>query len=310
VSSYGCPWRCGFCSEQTAWKRTWLAVKGDRMADEIERLVKDYGVDTISFHEANFFVDIDRVRLFCEELIRRKLRINWCDADIRISQLLKIERDMWDLIVKSGCKEIFIGIESGYQQALDFIHKDTKVEEIITAFEKYQNSDVKLSCTVMGGLPWDTDYQKTRQLNDIDLKHTLALSERLINLNRRNRIVFWLFAPYPGCSLYKKSVEIGLKPPDSLEEWGNWLCELRTTPWVSPKQARKSEMLNYIFFFLDPDSCKWLSSLIRNRLLKSLFKKAFKLYSLIPQLRWKYHFFDLPIDYLLYQYIRNRQRLV
>jgi len=76
VSSYGCPFRCGFCSEQTVWKRQWLAVGAERLADEIERLVKDYGVDTIAFSDSEFFIDKERVRLFCQEIIRRKLNIN------------------------------------------------------------------------------------------------------------------------------------------------------------------------------------------------------------------------------------------
>ncbi|HUV45173.1 MAG TPA: cobalamin-dependent protein, partial [Dehalococcoidales bacterium] len=48
VSSYGCPFRCGFCSEQTVWERRWLALRTDRMVEDIEGLVKDYGVDTIA----------------------------------------------------------------------------------------------------------------------------------------------------------------------------------------------------------------------------------------------------------------------
>lgn len=308
VSSYGCPFRCGFCSEQTVWERRWLALRTDRMVEDIEGLVKDYGVDTIALADSEFFIDKERARLFCEEITRRGLKINWCNANGRIPQLLKYEDDMWHLIAESGCREILVGAESGYQPALDLMQKDMRVEETIAFAEKCRKYDIKVVFSMLCGLPWHRDYQKTAKLTETETRHTLELADELTRLNKRNKIILSSYTPYPGSPLYTRSLEIGLVPPDSLDKWADWIEQLNTCPWVSSRQARKFEMLNYIFFFLDTDSCEWLSSLIRNRIFRYLFKMAFQLYSLLPRLRWKYHFFAFPADRWLYQYFKNRHR--
>ncbi|MEE8373504.1 MAG: radical SAM protein, partial [Dehalococcoidia bacterium] len=310
ISSYGCPFRCGFCSEQTVWQRRWLALGAERMAEEIERLVKDYGVDTIAFSDSEFFIDKERVRLFCQELIRRKLKINWCNANGRMPQLLRYEEDMWRLIVESGCREILVGAESGYQPALDLMQKDMRVEETVAFAEKCREYDIKVVFSMLCGLPWDCDYEKTEELTATEVRHTLDLADTLIRTNSRNRIILSSYTPYPGSPLYTRCLEIGLKPPDRLEEWGDWIEQRSTTPWVGSGQTRKFEVLNYLFFFLDSDSCGWLSSLIRNGALRLLFKGVFKLYGLMPRLRWRFRFFALPADCWPYRYMKDRQRFV
>lgn len=307
VSSTGCAFRCGFCSEQTMCKRKWLGLEGKRVANEVESLVKTYGVDVIDFRDPNLFVDTERIKVICKELIKKNLRINWTGGCIRIPTLLKLEEETWDLMKESGCIDLFVGAESGYQPSLDFMQKDLKVEETIAVARRYQHEPVKICWSMLCGLPWKPDYKETKRLTNIELEHTLTLAEKLIGLNNHNSIVFRLFTPYPGCPLYTKSLDIGLLPPNKLEDWSNWILDCQTTPWVSPKQAEKVRMLNHIFSILDPDFYNWISSLIRNKPLKLLFRIVYGLYKPIVRFRLRHRFFTLFIGYQVYTLIRKKQ---
>lgn len=103
VSSYGCPFRCAFCAENKVSKRRWSGLKPERVVDDIEYLVKNYGINGIAFVDNNFFVDEERVRGICKLLIERNLNIKWGFAEGRAEQLVRYEEDTWELMIKSGC---------------------------------------------------------------------------------------------------------------------------------------------------------------------------------------------------------------
>lgn len=301
VSSFGCPWDCTFCAEMKVHKRHWLALNPDRVVEEIEKLIRDYKIDAISFDDSEFFISKDRVKIFCEEILRRGLSIKWANTNGRIPQLLRWEEDMWELIVRSGCVGILVGAESGYQPSLDFMNKHMLVEETLAFAEKAKKYDIKVVYSMLCGLPWDADYKKTQALTDVEIGHTLDLADKLIKINPRNKIMFFLYTPYPGNKLFQRSLEIGLKVPKDLAGWSNWTLTFKTTPWINQWQKRIIDMsTNHIFHFLDADSWGRVSARFRNPVAHFLYKKVFKLFELIAKLRWRHRYFAFPLDFWLY----------
>jgi radical SAM superfamily enzyme YgiQ (UPF0313 family) len=313
VSSYGCPYRCGFCAIQTVHKRSWNGLDAHRIVDEIEELIKRYKIDAVLFDDPNFFFDKERVRKFCTELIRRKLPIIWHDANGRIEEMLRFEDDMWELIEKSGCRSIEVGAESGWQKALDFMQKDLRVNKIVEFAEKCKKYNIKPICSFVMGLPWSSDYKKTQEMIDKEIKYTLEVMEKIVSINRRSRITPNVFTPYPGSPLYFKSLDIGLKAPSTLEGWSNWMIEKKTTPWILNRQARTIIMIkDYISFFLDIDSYERLRQLLRkksSKLLVFFTLSIFDIFKKIAEFRWKHKFFSLPIDYWLFSFVKERESI-
>jgi len=306
VSSYGCPFRCSFCEEQVVSKRRWWGLNAKKVADDVEWLIKNYGIDAVAFHDSNFFVDKERVKQFCEELINRNLKINWGNANGRSRQLLSFKDDLWKLMRESGLRLILTGAESGFQETLDFINKDLTVKETIDLAKKCHEYGIKVIFSFFVGVPWDSDYNKSEKLIKEEFEHTLELIDKLISMDRRHRIIISLFTPYPGSTLFYKSVECGFKPPRNFEDWGNFLLEQKTTPWITNDVAKKVEILTtYIFFFMDSDSYGWVSSRIKNRFIRLFFKIFFGIFERMAQARWKRRFFGFPIDYKLYSFARK-----
>lgn len=306
VSSIGCPFRCNFCEEQVVHKRKWSGLDAKRVVDEIERLVKHYNIESIAFHDSNFFVNRERVRQFCEELIKRKLKIKWGNVNGRTKQLLSYDDELWKLMKKSGLGLILTGAESGFQKMLDFINKDTKVEDTIHFAEKCKKHGVKSIFSFFIGVPWGPDNDKTEELIEKEFKYTLEIIDKIISIDRRHRIILSNYTPYPGSPLYYRSLECGFKPPKSFEGWGNFRLEWKTTPWIPPKLGKLVEPLTtYIFFFIDPDSYNWVTARIKNVALRLVFKLFFRFFEVIARVRWKYKFFKFLIDYRAYRFIKD-----
>ncbi len=61
ISSRGCPYNCVFCSTTKIWRR-WRPRSPESVVDEIELLVREYGVREIAFQDDSFLVDPERVQ--------------------------------------------------------------------------------------------------------------------------------------------------------------------------------------------------------------------------------------------------------
>lgn len=301
VTSQGCPHRCGFCCEQTVNKRRWTELEAKRVVDDFERLAQEYGVDGISINDSEFFVNRKRVKEICKEMIDRGLKIGWGNANGRTRQLLGDE-ELWELLERSGCYSILTGAESGHQPALDLINKDTLVEDTVKFAVQCSKYRIKAVFSFLTGLPWPRyNFSRIKKMTDKEIRISLQLVDKLLALDRRHRILFFNYAPYPGTPLYQKSLNLGFEAPTNLEGWGKFDLHNPHTPWVTSKQQRLVNFLsNYIFFFLDVDTCDWLSLRIPNRYFRQVFILIFKFFAALVRFRWRYKFFSLPFDYWIF----------
>ena len=311
ISSYGCLYKCAFCAEWGVHDRKWSGLSAHRMADDFERLVKDYNVDFISVNDTQFCLYKDRVRELCEELIKRKLNLKWGGVNGNVRQLLKWEDEMWELLVKSGCRSMPVGAESGFPEALRFMNKALTREETLRFVKKAEKYDMKILVSLMMGLPWDPDYTKTRKLIDEEIRLNMDLADKIISLSNKQRISLAIFTPYPGTPMYQKALELGLKPPQNFEDWGNWISGKRITPWISPQQVKRINFITgYIFLLLDADAYNWVPTRIHNRVARLLFKMVYKVFIKIAKLRWRFKFFTLPLDYWIFRLARRMLGIV
>jgi anaerobic magnesium-protoporphyrin IX monomethyl ester cyclase len=305
VTSYGCPFGCTFCEVGTVYKRRWFGMDATRIVDDLEKLVKNYKIDGVAIHDNNFFVNKKRVRRFCEEIIRRELRIRWY-AYGQTKQLSNYDEDLWRLMKESGLHGILVGAESGLQEMLDFINKGTTVEDTISFARKCQEYGVKGVFSFFIGLPWyPDDIDETKKQIEKEFKYTIPLIDRIISMDRRHRILLFCYTPYPGSQLYYRSLRCGLNPPEVFEGWSTYLLEKTITPWM-PQICRLIEQLTtYIFFFTDLESYSWVTERVKNRFLRFIFKGFFRIFEKVACFRWKHKFFAFPVDFWIYRFVKN-----
>jgi radical SAM superfamily enzyme YgiQ (UPF0313 family) len=318
ISSYGCPHRCGFCVEPIVNRRRWKAFSAERVVDEWEFLVRKYQCDSVGVIDSNFFVDKRRAYDIATGLLKRNLKIKWGCANGRVPQLAKFEPEVWEALEKSGCSTILTGSESGSQDALDLINKDMNVDEIARFTELCHRYHIKVFFSFLVGLPWSADAEENRRYVANEYATTLSLIDSLLKITDRNRIMYYMFLPYPGAPLYDRAVELGLRPPSSLEGWSNHLLSpddgfniVTKQKWMTPGQARLTAMLTqYIFGLLDPDTYETLKTKVSPGFKRWLFTVAFKTGVAMAKLRWKFKFFAFPVDYWVFTQIYKYGKIV
>ena len=113
-TSRGCPFHCKFCSVKSIWGNTYRAFSAERVVDDIERLIKDYGIAGIYFREENFTHSSERTQEFCKLLLQKGIRIKWlCESRVH-----PFDRGLLPLMKKAGCEWMYFGCESGSDRIL------------------------------------------------------------------------------------------------------------------------------------------------------------------------------------------------
>jgi radical SAM superfamily enzyme YgiQ (UPF0313 family) len=200
-----------------------------RVYKEISYLVNTYNLNGIKFYDADFAIDLQRVKGLCELLIKDKMKIEW-GASVNVREILSMEkRGILGLAEKSGCKRLLIGVESGVQDELDFIKKGVKVKEIVRAIHILKKYNIIPSLTLMVGFP---GFPKK------NIEKTLQFGEKLKEINPAVEMKVHFYAPYPGTGLWEEALKHGFNPPSNLEEWANYDYYLTQTPWVSKDYER------------------------------------------------------------------------
>ncbi len=129
VTSRGCPWHCGFCSQVYSERLRFRSV--DRVVDEMEWHVDRFGVREIVIFDETFTVGRERVMKFCREIQRRNLRVAF---NIR-ARVDAVDRPMLEALKEAGCRSIHMGVEGGSQRMLDIMRKGTTIEQVRAAFK-------------------------------------------------------------------------------------------------------------------------------------------------------------------------------
>ncbi len=57
--------------------KKWRARSPENVVDEIEEVIKKFGIRFISFEDDNLTLDSDRIHKICDLIIKRGLRFKW-----------------------------------------------------------------------------------------------------------------------------------------------------------------------------------------------------------------------------------------
>ncbi len=163
ITSRGCPELCKFCwvwgkfdSRQAGKDMShWRAKSGKRVADELEILEKTYKIKSVYFFDENFNVDRQRIIELCNEILKRRLTIQWCFLGLARHFVRDI--DIFPLMRKAGCVMVLLGIEVSSDEELKWLHKGISINEIKTAIQELRKNDIATVGTWMVGLWEDSE---------------------------------------------------------------------------------------------------------------------------------------------------------
>jgi len=126
-SSRGCPHNCSFCSQQKFWEKSWRGRDPKFVVEEIKKLYKEFKVRVILLTDEYPTKDKERWKELLERIISLKFNDLYFLMETRVDDILRDE-EILELYKKAGIIHIYVGVESGSQETLDLIKKETNVQ--------------------------------------------------------------------------------------------------------------------------------------------------------------------------------------
>src|SRR5438309_8235955 len=112
-SGRGCPYGCEFCTVTGFFGDSIRFRSNESVVNELlllkQRAQKDRGKITIFFIDDNFAINIKRTKSLLRDIIAADAQLPWIG---QISANLLRDEELVDLMADSGCKWVFIGMES------------------------------------------------------------------------------------------------------------------------------------------------------------------------------------------------------
>jgi radical SAM superfamily enzyme YgiQ (UPF0313 family) len=169
TTTRGCPYKCVFCNSSSIWDWKWRKRSVENIVEEIQFLLKNHEKKVFFLNDNTFNVDLERIELFCNTLIEKKIDILW-------STPVKVEimtQEVAALMKKAGCYNVGVGIESANNEILKNIRKKTTIEEINQGISIFKKAGIEVLGQFVIGSPGETletvkesiDYAKKSELD-------------------------------------------------------------------------------------------------------------------------------------------------
>jgi anaerobic magnesium-protoporphyrin IX monomethyl ester cyclase len=229
-TSRGCIYNCAYCVAANGINRQ-LGVRIKKIPHVISELT---GIKSL-------YPSVEYIRVLDDLFLRSgqsfidassifsQFNFSW-RAMCHIKPLYAVDINNLINLHSNGCKELFVGIESGSRRILNKIHKETDINVILKATEKVFQSGINLKGYFICGFPSETLQ---------DLEDTIGLAEKIKQQADKYQVVFrtstFQFRPYHGTELYSEILD---KSPH--KEAASILFEMKKSDWLSGYTSRKS----------------------------------------------------------------------
>ncbi|HJM82950.1 MAG TPA: radical SAM protein [Nitrospinota bacterium] len=199
MTSRGCPFDCNFCATPGNWGRNVRGFSPERVINEIEVLIDQYGTKVIWFFDDTLNYNPKRLDKILDLMIERKLDVNWfCEIRVDI-----MERRLFDKMVDAGLFHIGFGIESANERICrDIIHKKASLQHAENVIDWCQDANIIANPFFIFSHPTET------------WSEALETLEYAESLKERALCGMAIMHLYPATELWNKAIEDGNIPSD------------------------------------------------------------------------------------------------
>ena len=189
LATRGCPYSCfKYCVYPLQQGRKPRSRDVVKIVDELEYWYKKLNVKMFVFRDPVFSINKKHTIEFCEELIKRNLKIRYViETHLRIldSELIKI-------LKQSGLKAVKVGVESGDEEVLKDANRFTiKKDEQLSKIRELEKNNILISAMFIIGFPAD---------NESSIMKTIRYAQKLNTTFSQ----FSVWTPYPGTPVFKE----------------------------------------------------------------------------------------------------------
>ncbi len=197
LTSRCCPYGCRFCCSWAPGGKRGRIMSSDRILQELEWLVDQYGALTIYWGDEIFFWEREARLAFCRQLKERQLPIKFI---IQLRADL-VEEPLIKELMAVGCVKLCIGAESGSDRLLETANKRIRAAQIEKAIDICVKAGLACKTWWMVGLPGGGREEQLKALDII--KRTMP-----------NEVAVHQFVPLPGSEFWDHAKQYGIHLPE------------------------------------------------------------------------------------------------
>ncbi len=192
-TSKSCPFACSFCSyPQQAGKYVFEGI--DTVERELDRIREIGTVTNITFLDDTFNVPMGRFKEMLRMMIRNGYGFRW-NSNLRADH---VDAECIDLMRRSGCEGVFLGVESGSDSMLKRMNKTSRSEHYRRVIPQLAEAGILTHCSLIIGFPGET-------------MDTVRETVDLVEQARPDTYRAQLWYCDPTTPIWKKRDELGLK---------------------------------------------------------------------------------------------------
>jgi anaerobic magnesium-protoporphyrin IX monomethyl ester cyclase len=220
----GCTFPCTFCSITRMYGKSFREYPIERIIDDLKS-IKKRGTYGVFFVDDNITLNVPRMKVLCEEIIR-----NGLDSMDYMTQATVIgiasDRELAKLMGKAGFKFVFLGIESGNKRNLELFKKSTINARTQEAVQYLQENGIVVLGGFIIGNPSD-DADDVREV----FKYTLEIGV--------DHPIIQTLTPYPKTQMRQELIDMGLVTNlDDLSKYNGFIANVRTQHLTQKQLSR------------------------------------------------------------------------
>ena len=190
LASRGCPFDCTFCSVTKMFGHRYRTRSPEKVLEDIKYYHRLYPKAWMFFYDDNFDADKKRTKRLLQLMLDHDIHIPWT-AQSRLDVVR--DKELLELMQKSGCKVLYIGLESVNPQTLLEFKKRQTVEEMEEAIRILHQHKIKVhGMFVLGG--------------EQDDRETVMQTVRSAIRWKIDTVQMVILTPLPGTPLYENLV--------------------------------------------------------------------------------------------------------
>lgn len=201
-TSRGCTGNCSFCCSRRFWK-TWRGKKIQNVVDEMEYIIKAYGVQRFNFIDCTFEDpggNYDRIKALTDEISRRQLHVSYY-ADVCATIHKILDAPLMEALKTTGLCGVFCGLEAANNDDLTLYNKRARIEDNKRVLELFNSYHIHVDIGFILYNPYSTVERLRKNmlfLNEYGYASCFAYFKSKYRL-------------YRGTMLYERVVKEGLK---------------------------------------------------------------------------------------------------
>lgn len=254
-TSRGCPFNCPYCNKNVFGNK-FRTKSASRVIEEMKYMQRE-GFNEIFLADDNFSYDMERAKKICEGILSSGLKIPWTPlTGLRID---RVDRELLELMYRSGCYRVYYGVESGSQKILDELNRGFTLAQVKDVVRQSKEAGLEVFGFFMIGFPGET--LET-------MKETIYFSHKV----EFDMVKLSILTPLPNTALFNQYDQKGLI---KTRDWAKYnLYDVKGLPHVYTHPKLDWRIINkfyhkfYQSFYLRP-------TFIIKRLLKAIRRGTF-----------------------------------